>query len=210
MSEFHAHLGNYDQQQQYYEPQGTSGMAIASLVCSLIACCPLITILGPVLGAVALVQIGSPPRRKGKMIAIAGIIIGLITTVISSAGGYWLLARGLYFMEGPVPALDAGHSGDITGFKSHFRDGARYSDEEVHAFLNEMIRRYGPYQSARYYEQGDVVDGRTPGTAVATYVAQYSNKSVQMEAELNIFTLEVEYILVRDPDEGDIRFPPLP
>ncbi len=49
----------------------TSGLAVTSLVFSLILCCPLTTILGPLLGLGALVQIGRNPALKGRGIAFA-------------------------------------------------------------------------------------------------------------------------------------------
>ncbi len=60
-------------------------MAIASLVSSIIgACCGLGSIIGIVLGIVALNQI-KQTRQSGQGLAIAGIIVGAITMLISLA-----------------------------------------------------------------------------------------------------------------------------
>jgi Na+/melibiose symporter-like transporter len=60
-------------------------MAIASLVSSIIgACCGLGSIIGIVLGIVALNQI-KQTRQAGQGLAIAGIIVGAITMLISLA-----------------------------------------------------------------------------------------------------------------------------
>ncbi|MBY0309320.1 MAG: DUF4190 domain-containing protein [Phycisphaerales bacterium] len=64
----------------------TSVLAILSLVCSLICCIPGLGALAAVLGGVALIRIsGSNGRRSGVGLAIAGIIIGLVVTVIWGA-----------------------------------------------------------------------------------------------------------------------------
>lgn len=59
--------------------QSTNGLAIAALVTSLVCCGP----IGLVLGLVALSQINaSQGRQGGKGLAIAGIAIGAVTTLI--------------------------------------------------------------------------------------------------------------------------------
>ena len=62
----------------------TSGIAIASLVCSLICCIPVTTILGILLGVGAMVSIGSNPEKKGKGLAITGIILGAVFTALQA------------------------------------------------------------------------------------------------------------------------------
>ena len=65
------------------EAERTSVMAILSLVCSLICCIPGLGILGSLLGVFALIGIGgSRGRVGGKGLAISGIIIGILMTVI--------------------------------------------------------------------------------------------------------------------------------
>ena len=44
--------------QPAFESGKTSGLAVSSLICSLIFCCPLTTIVGPFLGLGAFIQIG--------------------------------------------------------------------------------------------------------------------------------------------------------
>lgn len=61
----------------------TSVLAILSLVCSLICCIPGLGAIAAVLGGVALLRIsGSNGRRSGVGLAIAGIVIGLIVTML--------------------------------------------------------------------------------------------------------------------------------
>jgi Domain of unknown function (DUF4190) len=61
---------------------GTNGMAIASLVCSLVGwLCGLGPILGVVFGVIALNQI-KQSGQEGRGLALAGVIIGTATIVI--------------------------------------------------------------------------------------------------------------------------------
>jgi hypothetical protein len=64
-------------------------MAIASLVSSIVGvCCGLGAIVGIVLGIVALNQI-KQTREAGQGLAIAGIVVGVVTMMISLA---WTIA----------------------------------------------------------------------------------------------------------------------
>ena len=72
----------------YGEPSRTSGLAISSLVCSLIFCCPLTTIIGPILGLIAFVSIGSKPNLRGKGLALTGIILGVLMTTLQAWAGF--------------------------------------------------------------------------------------------------------------------------
>lgn len=73
---------NYESQLVVEAPR-TSISAIASLVLSLICCIPGFGILATLLGAFAVVRIGSSAGRKsGRFLALAGIIIGLLVTAV--------------------------------------------------------------------------------------------------------------------------------
>lgn len=77
------------QQQQYptYAPaQQTSGLAIASLVCSLVWLCGLGSLLAVIFGLISIKQINaSQGRMGGKGLAIAGTIIGALGVVLLAA-----------------------------------------------------------------------------------------------------------------------------
>ena len=71
-------------------PQGNNGLAVASLVLSIVGvCCGIGSILGIVLGFVALNQI-KKTGQPGEGLAKAGIIIGFITLAIGIF--FWLLS----------------------------------------------------------------------------------------------------------------------
>ena len=64
-------------QPQYGQQQGTNGLAIAGFVTSLVCLGP----IGFILSLVGLNQIKKDPSQEGKGLAIAGAIIGGITTI---------------------------------------------------------------------------------------------------------------------------------
>ncbi len=75
-------------------PQGNNGLAIASLVLSIVGvCCGIGSILGIILGFVALNQI-KKTGQPGEGLAKAGIIIGFITLAIGIIWFFISLATG--------------------------------------------------------------------------------------------------------------------
>lgn len=57
--------------------QKTNGLAIAGFVTALACCSP----IGIILSAIGLSQISKDPNQKGKGLATAGLIIGIISLV---------------------------------------------------------------------------------------------------------------------------------
>jgi hypothetical protein len=75
--------GDYPAPSGYGQPQRTNGLAIASLTLSCLGflCGGLLSIVGIVLGAVALSQI-KQTRERGYGLAVAGIVVGVATLLI--------------------------------------------------------------------------------------------------------------------------------
>lgn len=63
-------------------PQKTSTLAIAAFIFSLIFFIPTFSIIGLIAGIAAFVHIQKNPKLKGKGLAIAAIIIGLLVTAL--------------------------------------------------------------------------------------------------------------------------------
>ncbi len=78
----------------------TSGLAIASLICSLIFCCPGLALIGILLGLIALGPTGRP-GVSGRGLAIGGILIGLLVT-LGQAGTVFALFKGGKFVMGKL------------------------------------------------------------------------------------------------------------
>ncbi|NMN95044.1 DUF4190 domain-containing protein [Nocardiaceae bacterium YC2-7] len=74
-------------------PRPTNGYAIASLISSCVGPITLLVgfVVGPILGVVALKQIGRT-GEKGRGLAIAGIVIGAIPLLLAIAVGVVVLS----------------------------------------------------------------------------------------------------------------------
>lgn len=206
-------------------PQTTSKLAIWSLVCSLIICCPITTLLGPLLGLIALGKIGSNPMLKGRGLAVAGILIGLLMTAGIAVGAYlaaptfdkYFIAPARFTIRGPADALSAGLSGDIAGFKDAFQgDGATATDAEAQAFIDELRNRYGGFVSSQVAQQGaQPTIGQTAFTM--PYTVTFDNGTVTAQTEVIIadpatrdLVMKIGSITIEDPDKGDLRYPVVP
>mgnify|MGYP006281257871 CR=1 FL=1 len=63
----------------YAQPPKTNGMAVAGFVLSILYCT---AVLGLIFSAVALYQISKNPNQGGKGLAIAGLVLGIIFTIL--------------------------------------------------------------------------------------------------------------------------------
>ena len=132
------------------EAERTSVMAILSLICSLICCIPGLGLLGVVLGVFSLIGIGgSRGRVGGKGLAISGIVLGLLVSVIwiglvIGGNGAFKAYQGLV---GPI----------MTNIEARDYDAARGSfdatlstidDASLDAFRAAYQAELGSYQRA--------------------------------------------------------------
>jgi hypothetical protein len=205
------------------EPAKTSGLAITALVMSLIICCPLTTVLGVVLGGIAFVTIGSNPMRKGKGLAVAAILIGLVATVLWVIGGLWFKNTMEKFFqtltEGPTTAMKAGFASDEAGFKAQFYGvGASATDAEVSAFIEDLRSRYGEFVAADMDQNAKPSQppfGKT--TIPFPYQLTFDKATVSAEVSIVIadektgqWVWKLGSITVHDPQGATIAFPPGP
>jgi hypothetical protein len=203
------------------EPQRTSGLAIASFVCALICCIPVTTIPAILLGIGAMISIGGDPAKKGKGLAITGIVLGVIFSVGQAliyppVIGYIKTTMELV-MSGPDTALAAGFAGDTAGFKAEFYgDGAAATDAEAAAFLGQLRERYGDYVGCRFDEAA--AEGTQPGFGQPRvefpYILEFTEGEVPAmamiafsDAQRGGFVNKIEYIHVIDEDLGDLTYP---
>ncbi len=78
-------------------PKKTSGLAIAAFVLSLILCFPPLSILGAILGIVALVRMGGRPELGGKTLSIVSIPLGALSVVVTGVLAAILIPNFVYF-----------------------------------------------------------------------------------------------------------------
>lgn len=196
--------------------RATSRLAIGSLICSLVLCCPLTTIVGMLLGLAALVRIHRDAALKGRAIAVSGILIGALSTGAQGYIGGWVYSNIWLPMKiGPTEALAAGFQGDITGFTSRFH-GLRTSvgDDEARAFIDQLRDRYGEFVTGDLNQQGPPQGGPV---MEFDYLLRFEGASIPARAQIiyaDVQTGEdprkLGWITVLDPALGDLTFPPPP
>ena len=196
----------------------TSGLAVGSLVSSLICCIPITTILGVLLGIAAIFTISANPARKGKGLAVIGIVLGILFTAVQITGYRFMAPYWAFAMSGPTEALEAGFNGDAALFRSHFVGaGATASDAEATRFIDEMRSRYGGFISASFDPQNNQ---QQPGfgqtTVKMVYVIEFEQQSMGADVWL-VFVDEatgayrkLDSITIFDAEGGNLTYPPPP
>ena len=212
MSQFESHFD-----QTAGAPRTTSKLAVTALVSSLIFFCPITTLLGPILGLIALGTMGS--EKKGKGLAITSILIGVILTALWAYFGnaaYNEFKKAIVVvMDGPKPALVAGFGDDVAGFKDQFYgDGAAATDADAIEFISAMRERYGEYVSCQFDQNTNQPQAGQP-SAPFQYQITFDQKVVDCEAEIIFadqvtgkFIMKLGYIIMSDEELGDLEYPP--
>lgn len=145
--------------QQYGQPQPmgygtgvparTSAMAVLSLVCSLVCCIPGLSVLGVLFGGLALLAIAmSGGRVKGVGLAIAGLIVGIVISVV------WVMmlvgaTQAAGMMNQMVdPALKAIDARDRDAVHTTFVASAHPTLDEtrINDFRAFVASEYGTYE----------------------------------------------------------------
>jgi len=130
-----------------YAPPPMSGLALASLICSAIFCCPVVALLGTILGLAALPGTGSGQRR-GRGLAIGGILIGLLVTAGWVVGTYFVVrvtAQALDKLKEPINRFvdDYNRGDDQAIYDRMVGKTSGLEHPEFHAKLEEVRKRYG-------------------------------------------------------------------
>jgi hypothetical protein len=125
-------------------PVRWSPMAMAALMLSVL---PFVSAVAPVLGAAALVRMRSRPNLRGKPLAWAGIVLGLVTTG-ATAGMGWMIAQGAKAItERPGEALRAAWSGDAEGFRARMSGAAHEATaDRIAAWIEPLRSRFGGFE----------------------------------------------------------------
>ena len=195
------------------------GLATASLICSLILCCPIVTLVGVILGIVALLKIRGS-AMSGRGLAWAGIIIGILTTTLTTLFMIIAINVGLGVLEqtpeSVTTAIKAGITGDIEKFRMEFtHDAVAASDDEITSFLETITTRYGVFDKA-VIDMATMQAGQQPSGDEPELPIQLVFETKTISA-IAVFTLaigtdslidvQIQCLLIRDPENGDIAFP---
>lgn len=205
---------NEPYQQPDQPKRKTSAMAVTALVLSLtgiIPCCGIVLApIGALLGLIAVISISANRSTKGRGLAAAAIIIGLLLTVAQIAVGWKYVIEPV--INGPRDALTAGLNGNISGFKSEFVGaGASATDAEAQAFIDELRRRYGALRSVE--ARGDTGQKPSQESSLFEYRIAFADATVRAEVEIVFYhessgsLMRLGSIRIIDPDQGDLTYP---
>lgn len=167
-------------------PPRTSGAAIASLILGILGCVPLLTgILAVILGFVG-ISATRKPNVGGRGLAIAGLILGLLS-IVGWAGFGGLMGWG-YMATAPNRAAAKTFvtdlsSGDITSASAMCVSGT--STESLQK-TSDQLKPLGPLTSVHFFSfnvnstngnsttvvAGNAIFGNSPQTVQVTFVKQ--------------------------------------
>jgi hypothetical protein len=198
----------------------TSALAVTALVSSLVFCCPCTTVMGVILGVIALAVVAAKPDRKGKGLAVAAIMIGLVLTAAWGVLFNWAYQDfSRRQMEGPRTELHSAYAGDYAGFRAGFYGpAAAASDEEIKQFAQTLEQRYGAFRTARLDEtRFDPFKDMMNPVKTAPYVLEFEQATIDADIEIAsqdpasgrfLGGLRFGRIVIHDDDAGDLEFPP--
>ncbi len=199
-------------------PRHLSRMAVASLVLSIVFCCPVTTIAGIVTGSIAIVMTMRDRTLSGRWMAITAICIGLTATAIQAmviAKGYQIVMVPV--LTGPESAIKSGEAGNIELFQAGFvpKNSANNSPDNARLFLAELKSRYGALSNAAL-DQGSAPNQMAPSGRdfVGDYMLDFANGRIRTTCSIEIFdpagslSVRMTQLVVHDAERGDLTYPP--
>ncbi len=194
----------------------TSLWALLSLVAGVCFMCPAASLLAPVLGAAALLDVRRHPGRSGRRLAFAGIILGALGTAWwGAAAAWWQVHARVPMLEGPARQLRLGLGGDVEGFRAGFA-GPDGGPAEAAAFLSEAAGRYGRFirSAQRVPPAGEAAAaGWASGRVRIPYTFLFEAGPVEAEAEFVVtgggprLILKFAWFALRDDERGHLVYP---
>ena len=198
-------------------PPQTGKLAVASLVCGLVFCCPLTTLLAPILGLAHFITAKGKPWVRGAGLAVGGMLLGLVF----SAGWIfiaWGTAQVIAQMTNvPREALMALSAGDLGAFKTQWigLDEGPETTAEIAAFGRAVRGRYGMFVDLRLDDQTERAPEAT-GLAYLPFLVVFrpeSGPDVEVSALAgyaptgNGLEMKLAELTFFDAELGDLVFP---
>ena len=210
-------------------------MALLSIVLSAICCIPGLGLLGSIFGGASLVAIRrSGGRLKGRGMAITGLVLGLVITIVW-LGGWVVFSRSVGFaLNSASTTMSAIEAGDWNTARAHIAlaDGSSVTDEQLASFrtryqaaagsftsmptgMIEFMKSFGALGSSaqQYQGPGGPLSGRNN---VIPIVATFDKGQFIIAAEINPTAsqggVRFQDLVVSLPDGTEIRLflPPPP
>ncbi len=198
-----------------------SGLAITALVFSLIICCPITTIIGPILGVIALIRMRGKQHISGKGFAWSAIVVGIIATVLWAIASIFIAKFATEFVEQTkrvsTETIQAGYDGDYDTFRSHLaRSSSKVTDVEIKTFIELLNERFGTFDTAflNMEEQNQEIQSTNQEAPIPIrFIFETKDTTGYIVFEFvpskNFdYEMQIGCIKIRDSENGDIIFPP--
>ena len=200
------------------EPRQThmSRGAVLAAMFALPLCCPPMSALACVTGAVALWQIRGNPNLHGRWLAWCAIVVGAACTITMS----WLLwVNGLsVIVRGPLPPMQALMSGSPEQVRAEWSGPAGALDAAaLQAVVGELRARHGELRDAMPSRLRTLQLKPKPRQAIATVpiTLVFERSTVEADLGLEMFDERTGATVMRwrslrviEPQGGDLTFPP--
>lgn len=191
--------------------------AIASLCCAVVVVCPVFSVIGLVLGAVAVLDLRRHPHRTGKKLVVAALIVSLLALGGQAAvARWWNVHARRPMLYGPADALVTGQHGDVAGFQAAFitaGGGETLSEQEAVVFLSAVAERYGRLLGTAQREDATEPVSTLRRAAIA-YTFFFESGPVNVDAEFVMsaddgsgLVLRFAWVVIRDKALGDLAYP---
>jgi Domain of unknown function (DUF4190) len=126
-----------------YAPQRTSAAAVTSLICGILGCLIITGLVAIVTGIIGL-RATRDPNVKGRGLAIAGLILGILGVIggsgclVSTAGvGVWVYRQAAPTVEASLGFTQAVGKGDVDSAMK-FVDTTSISKAEVETMVSQL------------------------------------------------------------------------
>jgi hypothetical protein len=138
------------------EGRPMSAAAVASLVFGLLLCIPGAGLIGTVTGVIGLASTGPTGMKRGRGIAISGLVISIlslfgwiVTGVVAVQGWNAYVKPSMeVVISGPDRTLQAAFKGDVTAFDADWMPGRAPSAAERTAFVSGVTLALGEFKGA--------------------------------------------------------------
>jgi len=200
------------------EPPAThfSRTAVLAAMFALPVCCPPMSLLACITGAVALWQIRRNALARGAWLAVAAIVIGAASAIVMSTL-LWNNGLGLLW-RGPGVPMDAVMRGDTAAMRAHWSGpAADLPQPALQTFAQTLTARHGAYRGTT-----ESVTRATPlkppaGKSVAPVPITITFERATLEADLGLelfdpktgaTVMKWRSLRVMEPGHDDLVFPP--
>jgi hypothetical protein len=162
----------------------TNGIAVASLICGLLGCVPVIGSLLAVIFGFLGISKARDPRYGGKGMAIAGVLLGIFWFLGWAAGGYGFYRVYVAVREMGIPAktfVQAMESGDIA--KARTVAAPTLTDEQL-TEISRSLRSLGALKDFKATSASKTIkNGVTTGSASGTAVFENGTREFAVEMQ---------------------------